>query len=113
MFWLALAAQLSGPQPIDYSTWFSLDDNPRYLQENRMTLVRAVVRPDGSLKNCEIESSSGDSRLDTYTCALVQKRARYTPARWINGSPTYGIDRMRVLWGPGPPPAPDSTHADV
>jgi hypothetical protein len=104
MFWIVLAAQLSAPQPIKYPHWFSLDDNPAYLVTSKGLIIRAVVRPDGALQGCEIEASSGDQRLDSFTCRLVTERARYSHARWIDGSPAYGVDRMRVIWGVGDPP---------
>jgi len=103
MFWLALAAQLSTPQPIKYPHWFSLDDNPAYLVTSEALIIRAIVRPDGRLQGCEIEASS-DQSLNAFTCGLVTKRAKYSPARWMDGSPAYGVDRMRVVWGVGDPP---------
>jgi hypothetical protein len=115
MSWIALAAalELAAPQPIKYPTWFSLDDNPSYLHENRTVLVRATVRADGALQGCDIELSSGDPKLDTFTCGLVSKRAHYVPARSVDGQPMYGVDRMRVIWGPSPMPPSQTTHGDI
>jgi hypothetical protein len=100
----AAAAQLSAPQPIGYPTWFSSDDVYYRVaargasQEN---LVRAIVRPDGSLQGCEVEGPSKDSELDRHTCNLVRQRARYRAARWMDGTAVHGVDRINIFWHMG------------
>lgn len=99
---LLAAAQLSAPVHLKYPVWFSLDDNPSRLEDEHVTravIVRAIVRPDGTLRSCEIEAASGDAAVDAMTCSLVQQRAHYAPATTQEGSPVYGVDRMRVMWG--------------
>src|SRR4051812_28790294 len=92
MLLLALAAQLSLPAPAnahvhDVRELFSADDFPDYLQGHsslrRMVYTRTTVRPDGSVQGCTAEASSGDAKLDAYTCAIILKRAKFTPARWV------------------------------
>jgi hypothetical protein len=110
MLWMILAAQLTAAQPVKYPSWFSHDDVPLALiAENtwRRVTVRAVVRPGGMLQKCEIERSSGDPKVDAHTCKLLLKRAHYTPARWSDGSPAYGIVRLPVLWSVGRRPPSD------
>jgi hypothetical protein len=113
MFWIALAAQLSVPVPAtgqvpDVRAVFSVDDFPEYLQRagvSRIVYTRTTVRPDGSIQNCVAEITSGDAKLDAYTCAIIVKRARFLPAKWLDGSATYGVIRVPVSWriGNGPP----------
>lgn len=113
MLWIALAAQLSVPVPAnnrlrDVRAVFSFDDFPAFLLTagvSRTVYTRTTVRPDGSIQNCVAETTSGDPKLDAYTCAIIVKRARFLPARWIDGSPAYGVIRVPVSWtiGNGPP----------
>jgi hypothetical protein len=111
----ALAAQFSLPaltdtRVPDVRAVFSGNDVPAYLvDQGRVDLTvytRTTVRPDGRIQNCVAETSSGDPRLDAYTCALIVKRAKFLPARWVDGSAAYGVIRMPVRWtvGDGPPP---------
>jgi len=111
ILWIALAAQLSLPLPAngplsDVRAVFSTDDFPVYvIQEgvSRIVLTRTTVRPDGSIQSCVAERPSGDAKLDAYTCGLILKRARFLPARWIDGSPAYGVIRLPISWLVGDP----------
>jgi len=108
MFLFALAAQFSLPLSAkSHSTEvrgiFSGDDVPHYLVEQRnVDLVvgtRTTFRPDGSIQSCVAETSSGDSRLDAYTCQLLVRRTKkFIPAQWIDGSSVYGVIRAPVRW---------------
>ena len=106
MFWIALAAQLAAPLPADArapAVWalVSADDFPAYLQiagVSRTVYTRTIVRPDGSIEKCGAETTSGDAKLDAYTCAIIEKRAKFLPAKWIDGSPVYGVIRFPVSW---------------
>jgi len=103
---LAATAQLSLPVPVgnkspDVRAIFTADDFPAYLQMegvSREVHTRTTVRPDGTIESCLVEGTSGDRKLDAYTCAIILKRARLLPARWIDGTPTYGVIRMPVSW---------------
>lgn len=106
MFWIALAAQLSLPLPLDahvpdVRAVFSPDDFPGYMLRegtSRVVYIRITVRPDGTIESCAAETSSGDSKLDAYTCALILKRTKFLPAKWTDGSPVYGVLRLPVSW---------------
>jgi hypothetical protein len=116
MLWIALAAQMSAAQPVTKVPWFSTGDTPASAERAgivRRVATRTVVSPDGHPRDCTIESNSGDAALDQYTCTLILKRGRFTPARWIDGSPAYGVDRYPVYWMMTAPLAKDSTHGDV
>lgn len=56
--------------------------------------VRFWVEVDGRCTGCEIQRSSGIAALDQRTCALVQQRFRYQPARNVAGQPI----RSEVAW---------------
>jgi hypothetical protein len=116
MLWIAAAAQLSAPLPVGHQSWWSPDDMPAYVQlegVDRTVPLRLVVKPDGKLQGCEIETGSGDAKLDQYTCVVALRRAKYTPARWIDGTPSYGAHRMPVTWAIGSPPLKSSIRGDV
>jgi hypothetical protein len=107
MLWIVVAAQLSAPVAVDGHSsdvrgLFSYDDVPAYLiragEVSRTVYTRTTVRDDGSLENCAIEVSSGDTKLDAYTCALIVKRAKLAPARWIDGTRAYSVLRFPVSW---------------
>jgi protein TonB len=47
--------------------------------------VRVLVTPDGSVSNCRIARSSGDSSIDGLVCQLTQRYVRFSPARDPDG----------------------------
>lgn len=106
MLWLALVASFSLPVPVgarlpDVRAIFTVDDFPEYLQragQSRTVHTRTTVRPDGTIQGCVTESSSGDAKLDAYTCGLIVKRAKFQPATWTDGSPVFGVIRLPVSW---------------
>lgn len=49
--------------------------------------IRYVVETDGRVSNCVVTRSSGSSELDRTTCALIEQRFRYDPARDRYGRP--------------------------
>jgi TonB family protein len=105
MIWF-LAAQLSLPSAVgvpysDVRSVFSADDYPAYLQQagqSGIVYTRTTVRPDASIQSCTVERTSGDPKLDAYTCAIIVKRAKFVPAKWTDGSPVYGVIRVPVSW---------------
>ena len=95
MFLLAIAAQLSAPEP--KQIWFAVGDNPVPTRD-ALVSMRITVDPNGKLQSCEIESTSGDKDLDSYTCKITEKRARFRAARWTDGTASYGVYRLRTAW---------------
>jgi hypothetical protein len=90
----------------DVRAVFSADDFPSYLLSGgppvaETVYTRTTVRPDGTIQDCSAEGSSGDVRLDGYTCAIIVKRAKFTPARWDDGAAVYGVIRVPVSWHAG------------
>lgn len=116
MFWaLATAASLSAPAPLNY-IFYSGDDMPAYHQMagvTRITYIRLTVRPDATLQTCEVEDNGGDPKLGAFSCELAMQRARFAPARWIDGSPTYGVYRRTVTWAIDFPPPAKSLRGDL
>jgi protein TonB len=52
----------------------------------------------GKVTGCSIISSTGHEQLDQATCALIQKRAKFDPARDDRGNPTTGTYRNSITW---------------
>jgi hypothetical protein len=126
MIWIALAAaaQLSAPVPLNLKEWFTFKDVPMWLAAQNDGIwnvgVRLVVAPDGTLRICYAEKSSGIADLDKLTCDLIEKRSRFQPARWIDASPVTGIYSTTVTWsvstpydGPMQFPLPRGANADL
>lgn len=106
---LAVAAKpLGNPafwvQPADYPA-----DALRQMMEGTTTF-RVTVDGAGAVAKCEIVESSGSPSLDAQTCTLVARRARFSPAKDVSGSPVEGTYQNRIRWripaGPPGPPAP-------
>ena len=113
MFWIALAAQLSAPIPKE--VWFKNSDTP-LAELSKMgaarVLIRITVDPSGALLSCDVEESSGNNPVDERACKVTRQRARFSPARSAEGTATYGVLRLPVLWLMSPmevPPRGDMT----
>ena len=74
---------------------------------------RAIVEPSGKLRECQIERSSGDTKVDAYTCALVMRRAKYSAALDPTGLPTFGVYRNTMQWWVGDGFPPKVSNADL
>jgi protein TonB len=66
-------------------------------EQGTVTVVLAIGT-NGRVTGCNVSSSSGSSALDSATCRLFQRRARFTPARDSNGQPTTDSYTQRVTW---------------
>ena len=103
MLWIALAAQLSAPEP--KFMWLSIDDTPvKELSTRDFAVVRLrlTISPNGRVAGCDPEHASGNVRIDNYTCDLARRRALFEPARSAEGAPSYGIHRVTVVWSKVP-----------
>jgi periplasmic protein TonB len=77
------------------------DDYPQSAirnEEQGTTVVRLSVGTDGRVTDCSITSSSGSSSLDSTTCNILRRRARFTPARDQAGNPISDSYVQRVKW---------------
>jgi len=72
----------------DVRTIFSSDDYPVEAQRNgEEGTVQAELSIDarGRVLGCRVIRSSGHASLDSATCSIVQRRARFKPAQDVNG----------------------------
>ncbi|MFM5930173.1 MAG: TonB family protein [Novosphingobium sp.] len=81
--------------------WVTTNDYPtRALREERQgtTRFRVTVGTDGRVSDCEILQSSGSNDLDSATCLLIWRRARFQPAQDAKGNPAIGYYSNAVRW---------------
>jgi protein TonB len=72
----------------DLRTVFSADDYPASAQANGeegTVQAKLTVSASGRVSGCEIVRSSGHKSLDDATCRILERRARFTPARAADG----------------------------
>lgn len=76
------------------------DDYPAtalFAEETGISGFILSVRADGRPNGCRIVASSGSAALDTATCDLLERRARFAPATKA-GVAVAGEYRSRVRW---------------
>ncbi|WP_367120143.1 energy transducer TonB [Sphingomonas sp.] len=64
------------------------DDYPQSAirsEEQGTTAVRLSIGPDGRVSDCSVTQSSGSTALDSTTCSIFRRRARFTPAKDQSG----------------------------
>jgi TonB family protein len=59
---------------------------------------RLRIEADGKISECFLVESSGNADLDKQTCAVVRKRARFSPAVGHDGKPLWSFTFGRVTW---------------
>jgi protein TonB len=77
------------------------DDYPQSAIENDeqgTTIVNLTIGPNGRVSGCSVSKSSGSRTLDSATCSILTRRARYQPAEDSNGNPTTATVSGRVTW---------------
>ncbi|MCY7281047.1 MAG: energy transducer TonB [Sphingomonas bacterium] len=89
---------------------FSKDDYPAAAlrDEEQGTVSFAVaINRDGRVTQCSITTSSGSISLDLATCSIIQRRARFSPARDASGRTVEDRADARIRWElPPAPPIP-------
>lgn len=66
--------------------------------ESGLVRYRLFVDTGGRVERCAIIGSSGHAGLDRDTCALLSRRARFVPARNVDGSPMAWEYAGSVRW---------------
>ena len=75
----------------DVRSLFSTDDYPASaLSAGAEGSARAqlTIGTDGRVTSCNLVKSTGNGALDSATCNILRRKARFTPARDSNGQPT-------------------------
>jgi protein TonB len=75
----------------DLRSLFSPDDYPASAsaaEAQGTAQAELTISPDGRVVGCNLIRSTGNSALDSATCSILRRRAKFTPARDSNGNPT-------------------------
>jgi protein TonB len=75
----------------DLRTLFSGDDYPASAQASGAegtAQATLTVGPDGRVTGCNLIRSTGNGSLDSATCNILRRRAKFVPARDSSGNPT-------------------------
>jgi periplasmic protein TonB len=57
-----------------------------------------AIGENGRVIGCAITRSSGSALLDSVTCSIMRRRAKFTPAVDSNGNPTAATIEQEVQW---------------
>jgi len=86
----------------DLRSLFSGDDYPASAQSaGAEGTVRATltIGTDGRVTGCSVTQSSGNTALDSATCNILRRRAKFTPARDSNGNATTDtVTTPSIVW---------------
>ena len=75
----------------DVRAVFSNDDYPAAAiaaEAQGTARAQLTIGPDGRVAGCSLVQSTGNGALDSATCNILRRRAKFTPARDSNGQPT-------------------------
>jgi len=75
----------------DVRTLFSSDDYPASAQSagaEGSAQAQLTIGPDGRVVGCSLVRSTGNGALDSATCNILRRRAKFTPARDSSGNAT-------------------------
>jgi TonB family protein len=93
------------PRLLNPTALFQLDDYPtKAVQNNESGIVSTLLSVDdhGRVTNCAVTESSGSAALDTGTCTLLRRKARFKPATDAAGHPVNSTHREMAGWSIGP-----------
>jgi TonB family protein len=61
--------------------------------------VKLDVAPDGTLTGCHVSQRTSPDQFADHTCALITKRASFTPALDARGAPVASYMMLTFRWG--------------
>ena len=86
----------------DLRTLFSTDDYPASALAagaGGTAQAELTIGPDGRVTGCSLTRSTGNGALDSATCNILRRRAKFIPARDSNGNPTSDTIRTpSITW---------------
>jgi outer membrane biosynthesis protein TonB len=88
------------PRP-GYGFWVNSDDLPKGALSKGQVVVSSVsltVSAEGRVAGCSVTLPSDRPDLDQRVCDLMLARARYKPARDVDGKPVRGMDWQTIRW---------------
>jgi protein TonB len=104
MILLALMAAATEPVPLTPLTKLLSEGEKQAVVERigaQGTVgIKVTIDASGRVSDCSVARSSGFKALDTETCKVVQRRARFTPARDEQGRAVSGVMYGEIAWEP-------------
>lgn len=98
----APSAQAAHPPRLqNQAELFEVADYPKASVSKKETGIVSVVVAvgvDGAVTSCQVTESSGHPVLDAQTCAVLQQRAKFEPARDAGNSAVAGEFRFATAW---------------
>jgi TonB family protein len=88
------AASLKNPAAVVTASDYPASDHDK----QGTTKFEMTVGADGRPVSCAVTSSSGYDKLDSAACRAFLKRARFSPAKDLQGNPIPGRYRGTVTW---------------
>jgi periplasmic protein TonB len=86
----------------DLRTLFSADDYPAAAQSagaEGTAQAQLTIGPDGRVVGCNLTRSTGNSALDSATCNILRRRAKFSPAKDSNGNATTDtVTTPPIVW---------------
>ncbi len=67
-------------------------------EEQGTTAFRVEINRSGRVSDCIVTSSSGSDALDEATCKILERRARFVPARDSAGNRVPDEYSGRIRW---------------
>lgn len=64
--------------------------------------ITLTLSPHGTPIRCDVLRTSGIPDVDSYTCAIMMKRAKFKPATDASQKPVFGIERTHMVWQTAP-----------
>lgn len=92
------------PEPVmepNPGTWATNNDYPKQSRRNKdegIVGFLLMVSKTGEVADCHILESSGYTELDAKTCELMRERAKFHPAKDMNGADVSSQYTNRVMW---------------
>lgn len=86
----------------DLRTLFSGDDYPASAQAagaEGTARAQLTIGTDGRVASCNITQSTGNGALDSATCNILRRRAKFVPAKDSNGNATIDtVTTPSIVW---------------
>lgn len=92
---------LREPSKGDLAGYFSSDDYPGVAiakSQGGAVKFSLLIDEQGRVADCSVIETSGIASLDAQSCAILIKRARFTPAIGLDGKPARDSMIGRVRW---------------
>jgi TonB family protein len=92
---------VSARSTANLATYFKDDDYPEVAIRDSLsgtTVFALLITEEGRVADCMVVQTSGQAILDTQSCAIIKRRARFEPARDHADKPVKDRVTARIVW---------------